>query len=103
MLAIYVVTLVYNHIQHVIYPRIELYPNFDIPGGYHPADKMGFTFQYPRNIQSKFYRIEYFWYKLWVTWYLQPIWSHKNLLSVPLKILILCFYLMVKAPIIYWC
>ena len=47
-------SLVYNHIQHGIYLRIELYPNFDRQGEYQPADKMGFTFKDTRNIQSIF-------------------------------------------------
>ena len=61
MLTTDVGTLVYNHIQHGIYLRIEFYPNFDIPGGHQDADQAGFTFQYPINIQSILYRKdEYF-------------------------------------------
>ena len=67
MLTIEVGTLVYNHIQHGIYLRIELYPNFDRPGGDHPADQVGFNFQYTINIQSTLYRKDDFWYQLWVT------------------------------------
>ena len=40
MLTTELVTLVYNHIQHVIYLRIEFYPDFDRPGGYHPTDQV---------------------------------------------------------------
>ena len=68
MLTTEVGTLVYNHIQHGIYLKIGFYPNFDRPGGDQPADQVGFTFQDPRNIQSIFYRKDYFWYQLWVTW-----------------------------------
>ena len=67
MLTTEVGTLVYNHIQHGIYLRIEFYPNFDRPGGDQPADQVGFTFQDPINIQSIFYRKDYFWYQLRVT------------------------------------
>ena len=52
MLTTEVSTLVYNHIQHGIYLRIEFYPNFDRPGGDQTDDQLGFTFQDTRNIQS---------------------------------------------------
>ena len=64
MLTTEVVTLVYNHIQHGIYLRIEFYPNFDRPGRDHPTDQVGFNFQYTRNIQSIVYRKDDFWYQL---------------------------------------
>ena len=67
MLTTEVGTLVYNHIQHGIYLIIQFYPNFDIPGGHQPADQVGFTFQYPRNIQCILYIKDNFWYQLWVT------------------------------------
>ena len=59
--------LVYNHIQRVIYLRIEFYPGFDRPGGDKPTDQVGFTFQDRRNIQSILYIKYGFWHKLWVT------------------------------------
>ena len=52
MLTTEVGTLVYNHIQHGIYLRIEFYPNFDNPGGDQPIDKVCFYFQDSINIQS---------------------------------------------------
>ena len=67
MLTTKVGTLVYNHIQHGNHFIIQSYPNFDIPGGHQPAYQVGFTFQYPRNIQSILYRKYAFWYQLWVT------------------------------------
>ena len=67
MLTTEVVTLVYNHIQHGIYLRIEFYPNFDRPGWYQTSDQVGFTFEDTRNIQSILYRRYDFWYQLWVT------------------------------------
>ena len=67
MLTTEVGTLVYNHIQHGIYLIIELYPNSDRPVGYQPYDKVGFTFQDPRNIQSILYRKYYHGYQLCVT------------------------------------
>ena len=67
MLPTEVGTLVYNNIQHGIYLIIEFDPNFDIPGGDHTIDQVGFTFQDPRNIQSILYRKYDFWYQLWVT------------------------------------
>ena len=60
-------TLVYNNIQCGIYIRIELYPNFDTPGGDKPADQVDFTFQNHRNIQSVLYIKYSVWYQLWVT------------------------------------
>ena len=62
MLATDVGTLVYNHIQHGIYLRIELYPNFDRQGEYQPTDKMGFTFHDTKNILFYTIYFEYFWY-----------------------------------------
>ena len=44
MLTTEVGTLVYNHIQHGIYLRIEFYPNFDRPSGDQTADQVGFMF-----------------------------------------------------------
>ena len=44
MLTTEVGTLVYNHIQHGIYIRIEFDPNFDIPGGDQPDNQVGFHF-----------------------------------------------------------
>ena len=64
MLATEVGSSVYNHIQHGIYLRIEIYPNFDRPSWDQPSNLIVFTFQDPRNIQSIFYRIDYFWYQL---------------------------------------
>ena len=56
MLTTEVGTLVYNHIQHGIYLNIEFCPNFYIPGGDQLSDKVGFTSQYPKKIQSILYR-----------------------------------------------
>ena len=67
MLTTEVSTLVYNHIQHGIYLKIELYPNFDISGGYQPSDKVGFIFQDPKNVQSILYRKYDHGYQLCVT------------------------------------
>ena len=67
MLTTEVGTLVYNNIQHGIYLIIELYSFFYRPGGDQPSDKVGFTFQYTRNIQSILYRKYYFWYQICVT------------------------------------
>ena len=67
MLTTEVVTLVYNHIQHGIYLRIEFYPNFDRPGGDQPAYQVGLNFQDNRNIQNILYRRYDFLYQLWVT------------------------------------
>ena len=50
MLTTDVGTLVYNHIQHGLYLRIEFYPNFNRTGVYQPVDQVGFTFQDTRNI-----------------------------------------------------
>ena len=61
-------TLVYNNIQRGIYLKIEFYPHFDGPGRDQPADKVGFTFQDTRNIQSILYRKYDFWYQIWVTY-----------------------------------
>ena len=59
--------LVYNHIQRVIYLKIEFYPDFDIPGGDKPTDQVVLFFQYHRNIQSIWYIKYDFWYQLWIT------------------------------------
>ena len=67
MLTTEVVTLVYNHIQHGIYLRIEFYLNFGKPGGDQPVDQVGFTFQDTRNIQILLYRKYDFWYHIWLT------------------------------------
>ena len=68
MLTTEVGTLVYNYIQHCICLRIEFYPSFDRSCRDQPDNQVVFTFQYPRYIQSTFYRKYYFWYQLWVPW-----------------------------------
>ena len=50
----------YNHIQHGIYIIFWCYPNFDRLGGDQPADKVGFTFQDPKNIQNRIVEKYYF-------------------------------------------